>query len=186
MKAVVLLRGSPEALRTALGDAPDAVSALEDGLLVTTGLSMRSLEPDQLAAALASRLGDALAAHDDQRGVFVFPSVVQPKAQSYDAVIDEVAEAGEWLPVEAADVGPAGAPDLEALMGGMMQAFGPQLMEMARGMMEQNPDLASQLQGGPMDLGSLAEKAQKLMKDNPNLVDDVARRLGQKDPKDDD
>ncbi len=190
---MVLLRVPLEKLRDALGGAePARARGIDGGVILTTELSVRDLEPGQLGAALRSAVGESLDLHDDERGLFVFPDVVRPKSRSYEGVIEEIAEAGEWMTATPAVVGEAasGEPQsLDQLVGGVMQAFGPELFEMARGVMENNPDLARDLMGGDpgsMDLGSLTRKAQELMQQNPELAETLARQMGGKDPSDDD
>lgn len=46
-------------------------------------------------------LGPAAQAHQDPRGVFVYPAVSPVRGNSYDAIIDEVGEAGVWVHVQA-------------------------------------------------------------------------------------
>ena len=94
--AVALIRG-----RT----IPEGLSgyALEDAALVRTAIRF-DLEPDDLAAALVARLGDAFG--DDARGVFVVPDVALDLARehaTFDAIVDGIGEAGMW--VRRADVG---------------------------------------------------------------------------------
>ena len=48
-------------------------------------------------------LGDALDAHDDPRGVFVFPDVCEPKGTDYSSIIRELEGAGGFGPMVAAD-----------------------------------------------------------------------------------
>src|SRR5262245_49092015 len=124
--AVALLKGKDLAL-------PDDLkrTSLDDATLVNTGLDLSSSE---LAIELSETLGEALDAHDDSRGVFVMPAKVQPKARSYQAVIDEVGELGMW--VETVEAEPMMMPDMSALgsgafgalMGELMQAIDPATM----------------------------------------------------------
>lgn len=72
------------------------VRLLDDGALVTTTVPFGSEGPAVLDA-LWSLLGDALADHDDDHGIFVLPSVAKVGASTYEAVISEVGEVGEWV-----------------------------------------------------------------------------------------
>jgi hypothetical protein len=88
-----------------------------------------SLAPDEHALALRHVLGDVLDAHDDPRGILFFPDVCEPKGQSYDDLVSELALAGVWAP----KVGPDHIPDrftkaapgtFEALVFDAMQKLG--------------------------------------------------------------
>jgi hypothetical protein len=101
------------------------VESLDDCVLVHTSASFGS-DPEQLAALLQERLGAALDAHQDARGLFVLPSVANPGARGYDALIAEVGAGGMWIDPPAARVGEAfAAPDglgaLGAVLGSMLQ-----------------------------------------------------------------
>ena len=54
-------------------------------------------DKESLASWLSERLGpDWEAVHDDVRGVFVYPDIIEPQAETYQAIIDELAEVGSW------------------------------------------------------------------------------------------
>ncbi|MBI2396010.1 MAG: hypothetical protein HYV09_40985 [Deltaproteobacteria bacterium] len=121
--AIALLKGNdlplPERLRA---------QKLDDATLVHTGVAFGS-DLEMLAYGVRTSVGDALYRHDDPRGVFVLPDVVAPKAKTYDDVIAEVGEAGEWVQLPAAGEVPvaltgAAAGSFEAMMGQAMQALG--------------------------------------------------------------
>ncbi|HZO13164.1 MAG TPA: hypothetical protein VFB62_07890 [Polyangiaceae bacterium] len=123
--AVALLKGKDLALPEDLQS-----TSLDDATLVDTGLDLSSSE---LAIELSETLGEALDAHDDARGVFVMPAKVQPKARSYQAVIDEVGELGMWVekveaPMMMPDMSALGSGAFGALMGELMQAIDPATM----------------------------------------------------------
>lgn len=69
---------------------------LDDGALVYTAVPFGA-EGSAVLDTLWELLGDALADHDDDHGIFVLPSVANVGAASYDAVIAELGEAGEWI-----------------------------------------------------------------------------------------
>lgn len=101
---------------------------LDDGVLVFTHQRFGG-DLEELGATLRHLLGDALDQHDDPRGVFVVPDVAAPEASSYDGVIEEIGEAGEWAPLVSVDHAPAslaGAPDgsFANMVGQMMGALG--------------------------------------------------------------
>jgi hypothetical protein len=121
--AIALLKGVHFTFPTHL-----RVERLEGAVLVHTGLRFGGAL-DEMAFALRAALGDALDVHDDPRGVFVLPDMAEPRATTYEGVIAEVAEAGEWVPRAAADQVPsrfADAPEdsFAGIMGQMMGALG--------------------------------------------------------------
>lgn len=74
-------------------------------------------------------LGSALDAHADPRGMLFFPSICEPRANSYDAIVREVESAGVWAPNVALDHVPArftAAPSVshEALVARMVERLG--------------------------------------------------------------
>ncbi len=69
---------------------------LDDGALVYTSVAFGA-DPSAVLDALWDLLGDALADHDDDNGIFVLPSVANVGASTYDAVITELGEAGDWI-----------------------------------------------------------------------------------------
>lgn len=90
MYAVALVRGAK---------VPDGLSgdALDDAALVLTSIRF-DLEPEDLAAAMVTRLGDAFG--DDARGLFVMPDVALDEARThktFDAVIAGIGEVGMWV-----------------------------------------------------------------------------------------
>lgn len=120
--AIALLKGKDLALPARLH-----ARKLKDATLVHTGVGFGG-DLDMLAYGVRTSVGDALDAHDDPRGVFVIPDVAEPAADTYDGVIAEIGEAGEWVRKMAAGEVPEGAIDapegsFEALMGQAMQAL---------------------------------------------------------------
>lgn len=121
--AIALLKGKGLPL-------PERLHAqqLDDATLVHTGVGFGG-DLEMLAHGVRTSVGDALDRHDDPRGVFVLPDVAEPKARTYDGVIAEVGEAGEWVRVAPAGEVPAALVDapagsFEAMMGQAMQALG--------------------------------------------------------------
>lgn len=142
---------------------------IEDAVLLHTSADFGS-DPDELAALLGQVLGEQLAEHDDARGVFVLPSVAKPAARSYDAVIAEVGEGGEWIPLLIDEGEAFGLPDglgaLGAVLGSMMQHMPQSLLDAAQaasrgdmqGLSQVSDQVAEALGHGPqggLDLGSL-------------------------------
>lgn len=105
---------------------------LEGGVTIQLGLDFDT-EPTQAGAILRLALGAALDGLVEPRA-FVYPEVARPAATSYEALVVEVGEGGEWVPVPSeAEAnarlglgGPAGAPGgdlfgaLQSMMGGDM------------------------------------------------------------------
>lgn len=79
---------------------PDGVTFelryLQDAALVAAPHPFGA-DDDALTASLWALFGDDLADHDDDRGIFVIPSVAKPRGTAYDLVVDEVGEVGEWV-----------------------------------------------------------------------------------------
>lgn len=100
-----------------------------DATLLSTFNRFDGQTPDEHALALRRMLGSALDAHDDPRGILVFPDVASPRAQSYAALVAELSQAGLWVPKVAIDhvpsrftEAPSGSHD--ALIGELTAALG--------------------------------------------------------------
>ena len=93
---VALLRGP------APSRARGVVRLVEGGCLFAT-LQRWIDDDDELAFVVRSTVGDALDAHDDPRGVLVFPDVAEPAAPSYDGVVAELGRDARWVPRVSAD-----------------------------------------------------------------------------------
>jgi uncharacterized protein (DUF2267 family) len=88
-----------------------------------------AFDPDEHALGLRRRLGAALDAHDDERGILFFPDICEPKGTSYEAIVREVASAGRWTPKVDEDYLPQrwrGSPryPLDALVGQLTAVVG--------------------------------------------------------------
>jgi hypothetical protein len=145
------------------------VDVLTDGVILHTQLDFAS-DPEELSVSLAAQLGQALFAHEDERGIFFIPSVAAPAATSYDAVIAEVGEGGVWGPSPAQLAQSMQQTDFGELFGGMLAQLPPSLMNSARAAMSGDHDalgaMASQLQamlGGAPALSGLAEQLGGMM-----------------------
>lgn len=85
---------APDAARIEhLGPDACAVSLFDKHL----GLEVR---PTQAAALLQSVLGDALALHDDPRGVLLYPDVAEPRSAKYEALVASLEDASFWVESE--------------------------------------------------------------------------------------
>jgi hypothetical protein len=74
-----------------------------DCSLLYTMAHFHGAAPEELALLVRQILGDALDAHADPRGVFLYPDVCEPRSDGYDAIIAELESAGVWAPKVAAD-----------------------------------------------------------------------------------
>jgi hypothetical protein len=145
---------------------PVRAEGLEDCVLLHTTLEFAD-DPEDVAAAVRSLIGEPLATqHEDERGLFLIPSVALPAARSYEAVIEEVGEGGVWAPWEALDeaaealpLTAAGGGDLGALLGSM-------LGQMPEGMLAQ---AAASLREDPGALQQAAAQLPGLLQ-NPGMI----------------
>jgi len=78
------------------GETTVALRYLQDAAFVETSLPFGE-DDEALTDLLWDVLGDDLADHDDDRGIFVLPSVARTRGHTYELVVDEVGEVGEWV-----------------------------------------------------------------------------------------
>ena len=81
-------------------DPTPLIRPLDDGsALIFTGLRFHDEDMEfAIRCWLDDHFGSALGAiHDDPRGVFVSPDICEPKARTYDGVIEELAKAGRFI-----------------------------------------------------------------------------------------
>jgi hypothetical protein len=134
------------------------VAKLDDAVLLDTNVDFAS-EPEEILAAVRVAAGnDAVDDHEDDRGIFVLPAVARPTTTKYDDVIAEVADLGMWIDQVALDedddeaddafpVADALGADLDALVGQMMLAMGPDGIEdLQRAMTSGDPDAMEKMQ----------------------------------------
>lgn len=126
--ALALLRiQAPAALASQTG----RVIQLDDAVLLDTRADF-SNEPEDLSRIVREQVGDALDAHSDPRGIFLIPDVAAPAARTYDGVIAEVGEGGEWTPARVASL-PLGAAaaggSLGALLGSLLEQMPNSVLE---------------------------------------------------------
>jgi hypothetical protein len=126
--ALALLRiQAPAALASQAG----RVVRLDDAILLNTRADF-SNEPEDLSRIVREQVGDALDLHSDPRGIFLIPDVAAPTARTYDGVIAEVGEGGEWAPTQVAAL-PLGAAaaggSLGALLGSLLQQMPSSVLE---------------------------------------------------------
>ena len=147
--AIALLRIAPPAK-----PAPGArITPLEDAILLHTKADFGT-EPVALSRVVRELLGDAIDGHADSRGILFIPSVAAPAARTYDAVVAEVGEGGEWGPVRAA-ASPLGA---AALGGGLGALLGSLLEQMPSGVLD-SVGAAARGEPGALDAATSQLKA---------------------------
>jgi|GEM_PF-2794436 hypothetical protein len=164
-------------------EGPVRVEKLDDSVLLHTTLDFAD-DPEDVAGAVRSLLGEAVAdQHDDERGVFLVPSVAAPKARSYASVIEEVADGGVWAPWEPTDVEvglplTAAGPELAGLLGSMLGGMPPGMLAQATASLREDPsalqDAAAQLPGllqNPSQMPELASMLQAMGVSGSQLSD---------------
>ena len=172
-------------------------TAVNGGTKVALG--MRFDTPPATLGTLVRRDFGALLQSLDR--VFVYPSVAKPESDSYEGILTEVGEGGEWLdlPPEDEGVGPSDAmgvfqglasglgPDMMGQMQKMMSDPGAmgQLAQLAQGLMADESmrsmmeDVAKQMQSGEGDLlGSARAIAEKAGAENPGLLESLGGLMG--------
>jgi hypothetical protein len=95
---------------------------LDDATLVYTDIPFET-DRKELADKLADLLDDALDDHEDPRGLYAFPTVVKPKGRTYDAIVEELGEGGEWIAMGAT----APMMSLEDAMSSMSDLLPPEM-----------------------------------------------------------
>jgi hypothetical protein len=186
------LRSAPQLPTT----GPVRVEALEDGLLLHTPLDFAD-EPEELAQAVRTLLGELASQHRDPRGLFLIPSAAAPAARRYADVVSEVAEGGVWAEWAPQPTAAAGMPDLSGLLGGMLGAEALQqasaalpgllaepdaLSKLMQNSSSQMPELANMLSGMGIDLGSpeiqeLTRGLQQELARDPSRLFSLAEQL---------
>lgn len=169
--AIALLHVPPAQLTAAPGVRIDA---LEDGALVHTGEDF-GREPTELSLALHALLGDALAQHEDARGILMIPEVAAPQARSYAQVVEEVGEGGVWAPlVDDLDQDGEGA-DFGALLGNLLNQMPSSLLSAASAAASGKP-------GAFEDMGKQLTQLMGQSSELSNLASQFAGMLGQPAP----
>ena len=126
------------------------VRELDDGFLLFLDVPYED-DPDAILDAIVEAVGDAIAEHDDERGVFVLPDAAEPEdASTYDEVIAQVGDAGMFIGPDEGDED--GMPiDMtkaaESVIGQMFEALGAGSMQ----------DLAKALESGDQDALKMAQ-----------------------------
>ena len=194
MDAVVLLRASGKTIASALAahlaspagakSPKDLVAtAIDGGALLYTRLPF-SAEPGEVLGAVKRYLGKAVDAHDDKRGVYVFPDLGRGSPGSYDEVLEDLGELGYWA--KWSDVGKKTQAPAAAL-NPSFPGVDPNLMQnLASAAMSNDPDEMARLgaqfgdllakQAGLGDLADMIRRAAR-MRLQPSRRHRVAARL---------
>jgi hypothetical protein len=88
-------------LRVPSPPAHRVIRKLDDGWLLHFGRWYDA--DDEIAFQIRSALGETLDAHDDPRGILVFPDVASPSAHTYDGIVRELGDDARWVPRVSAD-----------------------------------------------------------------------------------
>jgi hypothetical protein len=178
------------------------ILALEDATIVHLGIPITG----ELGPRLRALLGNLLDAHADPRGVPVYPTSYTLAAKTWDAAVEELGEAAEWVRLEnpraamadmlgAFGLGAGEIADIERAVasGDRDQLFSSALRmaqemadrgdfaELAQRMNEQDLGNAldpSQLQGMGVDLEALTREAQRMLQQNPELEAQIRAAFG--------
>lgn len=166
MNAIAIVRIAPETIRQALPatdeedvrrgatGGPVRIRALSNATAIYLGVPLTE-SPESLGLELATLLGDVLLAHDEARGVPVYPESYALEADSWDDAIAELGDGADWIPLPVP--GGAAMPDLSALLGAsgaaQLQGFAKQLEgEDGGALLQQAMQMAQQLaQSGALE-----------------------------------
>jgi hypothetical protein len=173
---------------------PLKLVALEDSVLLLLGTSF-DMEPDEAGYEVRKRLGAALDAHDDSKGVLIVPDKARPRSKRYADAVEEVGDLGFWAKKVAKDFTPPARPkraeveedmtatlkddntlgaQLQALIGGGVgggfPAFSPDMMAQAQAMLS-SPDGAN--------IFAEAQKQVAAMMSQPGGFDALAKGLSE-------
>ena len=147
--------------------------ALEDA--TTLHLALRFDTPEStLGSVLRRDLGDLIEAHGDPRGVFVYPSVAQVEATTYEGALEELGEGGMWVSVPAAKDARVGPADAMGVFQGLAAGLGPDMFRQV----EQMLGGAGGDDDDDLEAGGLAEFAQGLLA-NPEMRGMIEGLAGQ-------
>lgn len=93
---------------TGADQKPFDVRFLDDATLVFTGVPFDG-DAEDVLDVLDDRLDQLFDEHDEARGLFVFPRKALVAVTTYQAMLDEVGELGEWIALDAGDTSEADA-----------------------------------------------------------------------------
>lgn len=138
--------------------------ALDD--CTTLNLAFRFDTPEStLGSVLRRDLGELIEAHDDERGVFVYPSVAHLQATDYEGALEELGEGGMWVSIPEAEGARVGAGDALGVFQGLAGGLGPDLIGQVQQMVGNMPKGDD---GQPQLPAGLAEFAKGFL-ENPEM-----------------
>ena len=138
--------------------------ALED--CTTLDLAFRFDTPETtLGSVLRRDLGTLVEAHADERGVFVYPSVAQLQATTYEAALEELGEGGMWVAIPESEDARVGPNDALGVFQGLAGGLGPDLIGQVQQMVGNMPKGDD---GQPQLPAGLAEFARGFL-ENPEM-----------------
>lgn len=161
LEAVAAIKVPPADVKATLAAGEHPVAELEDATVVRLGVKLTEASPEQLASRLHELLGGLLDRHDHPRGVPVFPASYAPEATTFDALVEELGEAADWIAIDQ----PA-EDDPMAAMAGLLGGAGVDLAALQQQMASGDPsalmDTALQLAQQLADSGKLGEVQQAM------------------------
>ncbi len=125
------------------------LEALDDGVKLHLGLELGE-DPERFGLAVRIALGDAVGGLER---VFIYPEVAKPSATTYEALLVEVGDGGEWAFIASAEEAAAALEDDDE--GETPDLFGALQAMMSGGLMA---EVQSAMGGGGNDLASLAQQ----------------------------
>jgi hypothetical protein len=181
------------------------IESFGDATAIHLDIPLGHADPEVMGTLVAVALGDIIDEHDDPRGVPLFPESYKPKARTWAGLLEEIGEALDWAPIEGTEIvdpneevgafGP-GMGDLAAMAAQMQAQLPPEMlqqaMEMAQklagsGAMDEIQRAMQQMMSDPtaenadppgMDIQGMAQQAQRMLDDNPELQKRLAGQLG--------
>lgn len=173
----------PSNVRVRVGSGSCELRLLDDGALVYTPVAF-DREPDEVIDVLWDLFGDHFADHDDDRGVFVIPSVARPRMGTYAAVIEEIGDVGEWIAIDEdgddadearGEVVDADAPpgDLMSMIAGITSSLGPDAMQSIQSAM---------MSGDPRALAAAQQRMAATLSQRGDLMAQIQGLMGMLPP----
>lgn len=195
LEAVAAIKVPPGEVKAKVAPSGQRVLALDDAAAVHLGVKMTEASPEALAARLRELVGDELLArHEHPRGVPVYPASYAPDASTFDALVEELGEAADWIRVDE----DAAEEDPFAAMAGLLGGAGVDLEALQQQAASGDPNAlmqsAMQLAQQLADSGKLGELQEamsgmlggvdprELLAQSGISAEELERRVGALDP----